>query len=746
MAQLPSPFAPFAPFDAATAAWPLQQIAGATAEYWIDAWQRSILTLDVLRERGNQYLEHEKSGQPPVLAFDYTMVLDGRSLPKPANYALVRITPPAGCPAPDAAKRPFVVIDPRAGHGPGIGGFKLDSEIGIALKFGHPCYFVMFFPQPLPGQTIESVCAAEIRFLQHVNELHPQADKPFVIGNCQGGWALLMAAALAPEAVGPLLLAGSPISYWAGVEGKNPMRYSGGLLGGTWMASMAGDIGHGIFDGAYLVNNFENLNPSNTYWSKLYNLYAKVDTEGERFLEFEKWWGGHYLMNKEEMEWITQNLFVGNKLASGQVQSFDGRHRVDLRNIRTPIIVFASWGDNITPPQQALNWIADLYDSVDDIRLNEQTLVYCLHDKIGHLGIFVSAGVARRETSELASALELIDTLPPGLYEALIQDTTPDMPGLEYVEGRYLIQFVPRTIGDILALDDGRQDERAFEVAERVAQVNQQLYERFASPLVKLLSSEPAARLMRETNPARAERWWFSDANPALWWLRWMADTVRAQRQPVAADNPLLQAERDMSTRIEQSLDQYRDARDAGAERLFKAIYESPWLAAAVGLSEPGSGQHAARSATWEQDELRRLKRREAQAHFDEGRPIDAWARLLLYVGREEKVVDERPYNLMQALVREMKPANLPAPATLKAAIKRQAFLLALDEQRAIEALPKLAPDMDERRRGFAAARHVISARGAPTPYQEQRLQRVAQLLGLDAPVPAPARKRARAA
>jgi len=178
------------------------------------------------------------------------------------------------------------------------------------------------------------------------------------------------------------------------------------------MASMAGDIGHGIFDGAYLVNNFENLNPSNTYWSKLYNLYAKVDTEGERFLEFEKWWGGHYLMNKEEMEWISQNLFVGNKLSSGQVESFDGKHRVDLRNIRTPMIVFASWGDNITPPQQALNWIADLYDSVDDIRLNEQTIVYCLHEKIGHLGIFVSAGVAQRETSELASALELIDTLP----------------------------------------------------------------------------------------------------------------------------------------------------------------------------------------------------------------------------------------------------------------------------------------------------------------------------------------------
>src|SRR6266850_165416 len=269
----------------------------AAIDYWTDAWQRTILTWDVLRERGNQYIEHEKSGKPPVLAFDYEIIMDGRQLERPANYALARIKPPAGSPPTDPAKRPFVVIDPRAGHGPGIGGFKMDSEVGIALQTAHPCYFVMFFPQPVPGQTIEAVRAAEIEFLRKVNALHPDAEgKPFVIGNCQGGWALMMLASLAPELVGPILLAASPVSYWAGVAGKNPMRYSGGLLGGSWMASLAGDLGHGNFDGAYLVNNFEGLNPANSLWAKLYNLYSKVDTERGRFLEFEKWWGGHFLM------------------------------------------------------------------------------------------------------------------------------------------------------------------------------------------------------------------------------------------------------------------------------------------------------------------------------------------------------------------------------------------------------------------------------------------------------------------
>ncbi len=716
--------------------WPMPQAAQAATEYLLDAWQRTILTWDVLRERGNQYLEHEKSGNPPVLVFDYETIVDGRELPKPANYALVRVKPPAGYPTADPKKRPFVVIDPRAGHGPGIGGFKIDSEIGIALKVGHPCYFVMFYPQPVPGQTIESVCSAEAQFLLKVNELHPGAEgKPFVIGNCQGGWALMMLAALAPQLVGPILLAGSPISYWAGVAGKNPMRYSGGLLGGTWMASLAGDIGHGKFDGAYLVNNFENLNPSNTYWTKLYNLYAKVDTERSRFLEFEKWWGGHYLMNKEEMEWISQNLFVGNKLSAGEVESFDGKHRVDIRNIRSPIVVFASWGDNITPPQQALDWIPDLYRSVEELRLNEQTIVYCLHEKIGHLGIFVSAGVAKRETAELSGALELIDTLPPGLYEAIITDTKPDMPGLAYVEGRYLIQFAPRTIDDILALDDGRKDEQAFEVVDRVSQINQGLYDTFASPIVKAMSNEATARVLRDTNPARLERWFFSDLNPWMLWVKSMADTVRANRRPVSPDNPFVKVERDVSGQIEQGLDQYRDVRDDMSERMFKAIYESPWLAAAVGV-EPGTlGRRGPQSATWEQEELKRLKRQELEAHIEQGTLLDAWARLLIYVRPEGSAVDERPFNMVRRMIEELKPENVPSLAALKAAVKQQAFVLALDEERAIAALPKLAPEMRHRRQGFDVARQIMKARGELTPHQEERFRRVASILGLDSPI-----------
>ena len=286
--------------------------ANSANQYASDLWQRSVLYADVMRERGNQYLEHLSQAVPNVLNFEAEPVMSGRNLPRPVNYGLVRIIPPAGIEI-DPKKRPFVVVDPRAGHGPGIGGFKSDSEIGVALRAGHTCYFVGFLPDPVPGQTVEDVMHAEAAFLERVIALHPESEgKPVVIGNCQAGWQILMTASIRPELFGPIIVAGAPLSYWAGWPGENPMRYSGGLLGGSWLTALTSDLGAGQFDGAWLVQNFENLNPANTLWTKQYNLFAKVDTERERYLGFERYWGGHVLLSDVEMQYIVDNLFIGN--------------------------------------------------------------------------------------------------------------------------------------------------------------------------------------------------------------------------------------------------------------------------------------------------------------------------------------------------------------------------------------------------------------------------------------------------
>ena len=144
-------------------------------EYMVDAAQRNVLFWDVMRQRGNQYREHLAETAPHVLDFKVELVIDGRTLDRPVNYVLVRVVPPQGVEL-DPTRRPFVVFDPRAGHGPGIGGFKADSEIGVALKAGHPCYFVGFLPDPMPGQTIEDIARAEAVFLEKVIALHAEAD------------------------------------------------------------------------------------------------------------------------------------------------------------------------------------------------------------------------------------------------------------------------------------------------------------------------------------------------------------------------------------------------------------------------------------------------------------------------------------------------------------------------------------------------------------------------------------------
>ena len=358
----------------------------------VDAAQRSVLFWDVMRQRGNAYRKHMEETVPNVLEYESELVVDGRKLERPVNYGLVRIVPPPGVEI-DMSRRPFVVVDPRAGHGPGIGGFKADSEIGMALQGRASVLFRRLHCQSRcrarPSRTLRAPRRCSWRRSSH---LHPHADgKPCVIGNCQAGWAVMMLAAMRPELFGPIIIAGSPLSYWAGVHGKNPMRYSGGLLGGSWLTALTSDLGGGKFDGAWLVQNFENLNPANTLWTKQYNLYSKIDTEAPRYLGFERYWGGHVNLNGEEIQVIVDELFVGNNLAAGRIKASDGS-TVDLRNIRSPILVFCSKGDNITPPQQALGWILDLYDNVDDIRAHGQTIVYTIHEHVGHLGIFVSGG------------------------------------------------------------------------------------------------------------------------------------------------------------------------------------------------------------------------------------------------------------------------------------------------------------------------------------------------------------------
>ena len=697
------------------------------SEYMIDAAQRSVLYWDVMRQRGNQYLAEKARTVPNVLQFDNRLILDGRTLSPPVNYGIVKINPPKGI-VIDDLKRPFVVIDPRAGHGPGIGGFTSDSEIGVAMQAGHPCYFIGFSPVPEPGQTIETVIEAWAVFLERVSGLHAGADgKPVVIGNCQAGWALMMLAAKHPELCGPLIVAGSPMSYWAGVRGVNPMRYSGGMLGGSWLTALFSDLGHGKFDGAWLIQNFENLNPANTLWSKQYNLYAKIDTEAPRYLGFERWWGNPVLLAGEEMQYIVDNLFVGNKLSSAQMVTADGV-RLDLRKIRSPIVCFCSKGDNITPPQQALGWILDLYQSNEDILAAGQTIVYCVHETIGHLGIFVSGSVARKEHEEFATNIDLIDCLPPGLYEAVIQKKSADTANIGLVTGDFISCFESRSLEDIRAMGGNTLDEeRSFAAVGRLSEAIHGLYRTTAQPVVRALANEKSAEFLRRMHPLRLSYELFSDSNPALQPLSSAAQKVRENRQPVTAGNPFLQWEKTFSNWMTLSLDAYRGWRDMMTEQMFFGIYEQPWMQAMLGLrasdgpprKHPGDDQDHSVFVNRQINEL--------QTRMDRGGPHEAAIRAMIYVCMPEKAVDERSFEVLRRIRNEHGAKK--TLAEFKQDLREQFLMVRLDENRSIALIPELLKGHeDEGLQLLEYVRQVATAGGPLSAESQQRLVQMDRL------------------
>jgi hypothetical protein len=553
----------------------------------------------------------------------------------------------------------------------------------------------------------------------------------------------MMLAAMRPDLFGPIIIAGSPMSYWAGVRGKNPMRYSGGLLGGTSLTALTSDLGGGKFDGAWLVQNFENLNPANTLWTKQYNLYAQIDTEAPRYLGFERYWGGHVNLNAEEIQFIVDELFVGNRLAAGDVKLSDGT-AIDLRNIDRPIVVFCSKGDNITPPQQALGWILDLYKDVDEIRSYGQTIVYTLHEDIGHLGIFVSGGVARKQYDEFASNIDLIDVLPPGLYEAVFEPKTDATASSDLVTGEWVMRCEERTLDDIRALGgNDAADQRRFATAARVSEINLALYRTFVQPWVRATVPPGMCEALRELHPLRLPYQMFSDANPSMGQVSALAKRVRENRAPAAPDNPFVAMQELASRQIIAALDAWRDWRDAAGEQLFLAVYGSPLLQAAVGIDPADARRRRQAGSSPLHQQLVDARIAELKAKIPAGGLSEGLVRTILYVGMPRggaDGIDERGFKA----IRRIRAAGLagntlpPELATLtlaefKALVREQFFMLLIDRVAALAAIPALLPkSAGARRTAFGLLRDVLGADGRMSDEAADRLRNAAPWFGVD--------------
>jgi pimeloyl-ACP methyl ester carboxylesterase len=699
--------------------------------YLVDAYQRWVLFIDILRQRGNNFILHDREGCPPVLAYDYDVVVDGATLERPVNYSLVAIHPPAGVRLRQDG-RPYIIVDPRAGHGSGIGGFKDESEVGVALHAGHPVYFCIFTPKPTPTQTLADVTRAEAHFVREVQRRHPESPKPVIIGNCQGGWAAMLLAATNPDLTGPVVVNGAPLSYWAGTRGKHPMRYFGGIYGGMVPALLLADLGNGKLDGANLVLNFENLNPGNTWWKKYYDVFANTELEIERYLEFERWWSGFYFLNESEIRWIVENLFIGNRLARGGAQ-LDSRMHVDLRNVRAPVIVFASHGDNITPPGQALNWITDIYSSAQDIKARGQRILYTVHENVGHLGIFVSAAVAKKQHKEIVSTLKAIEAMAPGLYEMKIEEVIG-----EGRDKRFAIDFEERSIEDLLALDDDRADEVPFAAVSRLSRLGAEIYDLTSRPLVRAMSNEASARFLVESHPLRMRRYLLSDRNPYLAPIAAAANVVRENRMAVAADNPFLLWEKTLAELTTEWLDFGRDVRDGMLETWFHMIYCSPLMRALGAAEAPRISQVAG-------TDLRSVTEvRQALAQIKRGNYAVAVIRMLILLARARKSVRRDRLERSNELLTTHEPFKMLDESARNRIIHQQSVIVEFEPEQALATLPVLLPEPKDRERALADCNYVIGALEEQTDEVRGMYDRIRTTLEPGAPVKPAVRSRAR--
>jgi hypothetical protein len=496
------------------------------------------------------------------------------------------------------------------------------------------------------------------------------------------------------------------------------MRYLGGLAGGGWPAALMADMGNGRFDGANLVANFESLSPANTWFRKYFDLYENVDQEAERFLEFERWWGGYFLMNRDEIRWIVENLFIGNRFSSGRIAAGDGQ-TFNMREVKAPVIVFASAGDNITPPGQALRWIADVYRDEREIKSLGQTIVYLLHENIGHLGIFVSGKVAKKEHSEIATTIDMIESVAPGLYEMVIT-------GHEgHEDGAWQVELVERSIAHVREIS-GEAENEAFPAVAQISELNQHLYDVLVAPVIRQFSTEMGAETRRQMNPMRWRRYALSDMNPFMGPVSSLAGLARQNRKPVPANNPFLAFEKAFADSVEYGFNVMRDLRDAWVETAFHGVYGTLHAAGVTGEDYEAEAEAARDSVTTDAPQ-----RAEAEAKLAQGGYAEAVIRMMILLADARGAVRRSRLARSNQLLTTEAPFAQMSAAERMAVIRDQTMIATLFPEEAIKALTVLLPDAASRRKALKAVETVAGPDEELGDNARARLQRLREVLAV---------------
>jgi poly(3-hydroxyalkanoate) synthetase len=289
---------------------------------------------------------------------------------------------------------PTLVLPPQAGHDSCIVDFSSEqSQMRTILAAGLERAYTLDWI----GATALTKDAGMDDYLEVIDRAVDHAGGTVnLIGDCQGGWLATIYAALRPERINTLTIAGAPIDFHCGepvVHAVLRALAPGGNLA-VYRSLVAS--GGGVLAGEHMLAGFIAIQPDNEIARQLALLANIGDAEHrERYREFEDWFkytqaipGAFYL-------WIVEHLFRDNELIAGKLE-VAGEY-VDLGRIACPLNLLAGATDHITPPDQVFA-LADYAGTAPEDVLRDTTAG-------GHLGLFMGREALSRHWPPLLAAV-----------------------------------------------------------------------------------------------------------------------------------------------------------------------------------------------------------------------------------------------------------------------------------------------------------------------------------------------------
>jgi poly(3-hydroxyalkanoate) synthetase len=355
---------------------------------------------ELTRAAGTAWIDAFSTVPDPTRGLRWWNAMNDRSEPRwhRANeivfstpYAHLRDFSAAGA---EAGVIPTLVLPPQAGHSSQVVDFSpAQSQLDVIAAAGLSRVYALEW-RPATTATRRVAITDYLDVIDR--SIRRMGGRANVVGNCQGGWLAAIYAALHPERVHTLTLAGAPIDFHAGesVIASSTRVLTGAFGLAPYKALVA--VGGGNMPGRAVLTNFIAIQPQSELARQL-QLLENIDDAGhvERYRVFEDWFkhtqdlpGAFYL-------WLVEHLFHRNELISGDLV-IDGR-RVDLGAITCPLFLLAGSTDHITPPPQLFAAADAVGTPAEQITMRTATG--------GHLGLFMGRDALREDWPPLLEAV-----------------------------------------------------------------------------------------------------------------------------------------------------------------------------------------------------------------------------------------------------------------------------------------------------------------------------------------------------